>query len=118
MVTIKIKPKIIISLCFLITACVTPLQEGAEEVLIVNVKPAEKICEFLGQISASEGGMVSGDFMRDSKIKLGAINQLKNKALLMGGNAVYIEENFNALTHLTPRTLNQTNIGLVYRCTF
>jgi len=106
------------SLLLLLTACATSLEEGAETILIVNVEPAEKMCEFLGQISASEGGMVSGDFMRDSKIKLGAINQLKNKALLMGGNTVYIEENFNALTHLSPRKLNQTNIGLVYRCTF
>jgi len=118
MPAIKIKSQIIISLYFLITACATSLQEGAEDILIVNIEPAEKICEFLGQISASEGGMVSGDFMRDSKIKRGAINQLKNKALLMGGNTVYIEENFNALTHLSPRKLNQTNIGLVYRCTF
>jgi len=107
-----------VSLSLLITACATSLQEGAEAVVIVNIVPAEKICEFLGQISASEGGMISGEFMQDDKIKRGAINQLKNKALLMGGNTVYIEKDFNALKHLTPRKLNQTNIGLVYRCTF
>ena len=116
---IKIKRACVIGMLFTLTACAsTPLEEGAEKILLINIKPAEKMCEFLGQISASEGGAVFGEFMRDRKIKEGAFNQLKNSALKMGGNTVYVERSFNAFKHLTPVTLNQTNIAYVYLCAF
>jgi hypothetical protein len=76
------------------------------------------MCEFLGQVSASEGGLIFGEFMSNRKIKEGAHNQLKNSALKMGGNTVYVERSFNDLKHLTPVTLNQTNIAYIYLCTF
>jgi len=114
----SIKRVIVAGGLFLLTACATSLEEGAEKVLLVNIKPSDKMCEFLGQVSASEGGMVFGEFMSNNKIKEGAHNQLKNSALKMGGNTVYIERSFNDLKHLTPVKLNQTNIAYIYLCAF
>lgn len=114
---IRIKRVFGVGLLFILTACAaTPLEEGAEKILLINFKPSEKMCEFLGQVSASEGGMIFGEFMSNHKIKEGAYNQLKNSTLKMGGNTVYVERSFNSLKHLTPVTLNQTNIAYVYRC--
>jgi len=115
---LKIKHILGVAYLLMLSACATSLEEGAEDILMVNIRPSEKLCEFLGQISVSEGGMVSGDFMRDSKIKEGANNQLKNRALKMGGNTVFIESRFNDLKHLSSQKLNETLIGYVYLCNF
>lgn len=116
---IKMKRACVIGILFILTACaITPLDEGAEIVLLIDFKPDEKMCEFLGQVSASEGGAIFGEFMSNHKIKEGAFNQLKNSALEMGGNTVYIKSSFNALKHLTPVTLNQTHMAHVYLCKF
>lgn len=115
---ITIKQVCSVGLLLMLTACATTLQEGSEKILLVNFKPSEKMCEFLGQVSASEGGLIFGEFMSNRKIKEGVHNQLKNSALKMGGNTVYVERSFNDLKHLTPVTLNQTNIAYIYLCTF
>lgn len=118
-VMMKIKQLYAIGILLVVTACAeTKLKEGAERVLLINIEPSEKMCEFLGQVSASEGGMIFGEFMSNEKIKEGAYNQLKNSALAMGGNTVYIKRSYNRLKHLTPVRLNQTNLATVYLCAF
>ncbi len=98
------------------SACAIPLQEGAEIVQLIYQAPRPEHCQFLGQASASDGGMVSGEFMSDAKIHAGTANQMKNLAFAMGGNLVFIKKQFNKNKNLTVNKTNQTMIGFVYHC--
>ena len=99
-----------------IISCAIPLQQGAETVQLIYIKPNKETCLFLGQTSASDGGMVSGDFMSDAKIHKSTANLMKNKAHEMGGNVVYIQQQFNKNEKLTNTMTNQTMLGFVYQC--
>ena len=99
-----------------VISCAIPLQQGAEVVQLIYIKPNEETCRFIGQTSASDGGMVSGDFMSDAKIHKSTANLMKNKAYEMGGNIVYIQQQFNKNEKLTKTKTNQTMRGFVYQC--
>jgi hypothetical protein len=88
------------------------LQEGAEIVQLIYIQPSEDNCRFIGQASASDGGMISGDFMSDAKIHKSTANMMKNKVYAMGGNLVYIQQQFNKNEKLTNTLTNQTMLGL------
>jgi len=100
----------------LVSGCAISLKESAKFVQLIYTQPNNKVCQFLGQTSAQEGGMVSGDFMSDARIHEGVANQMKNKAYAMDGNLVYIKQQFDKNKHITHTKTNQTMIGLVYRC--
>ena len=110
--TIFLIPFIFIS----IISCAIPLQQGAEIVQLIYTKPDKETCRFIGQTSASDGGMISGDFMSDAKIHRNTANLMKNKAYEMGGNVVYIQQQFNKNEKLTNTMTNQTMLGFVYQC--
>lgn len=111
----NIKP-IFYSVVMIITACAISLEKGAEIVQLIYQQPSADTCQFIGQTSASDGGMVSGDFMSDAKIHEGAANQMKNKAFAMGGNLVFIQQKFDENKLLTATKTKQTMIGFVYYC--
>ena len=112
-----VKTKFLISAIFIsVISCAIPLQQGAEIVQLIYTKPDKETCRFIGQASASDGGMVSGDFMTDAKIHKNTANIMKNKAYEMGGNVVYIQQQFNKNEKLTKRTTIQTMLGFVYQC--
>ncbi|MCF7971732.1 MAG: DUF4156 domain-containing protein [Methylococcaceae bacterium] len=100
----------------MINSCAIDLNEGAGIVQLIYAQPKKEACEFIGQASASDGGMVSGDFMSDADIHKGAANQMKNKAYEMGGNLVYIHQQFDENAKLTSTKTKQTMMGFVYRC--
>lgn len=99
-----------------VLSCAIPLNQGAEVVQLIYIKPSNESCQFLGQTSASDGGMVSGDFMSDEKIHKNTAHIMKNKAYEMGGNIVYIQQQFNKNKKLTTNMTNQTMLGFVYYC--
>lgn len=66
----------------------TSLSHGAERVRLTNQEPAG--CEFLGDITGSEGGFWTGSLTSNSNLDTGARNDLKNRAYKMGGNVVYL----------------------------
>lgn len=99
-----------------VISCAIPLQQGAETVQLIYAKPNEEVCRFIGQASASDGGMVSGDFMTEAKIHRSTANLMKNKAYEMGGNVVYIQQQFNKNEMLSKKLTNQTMLGFVYHC--
>ena len=111
------KLSILISIVFVsIIGCAIPLQPEAKIVQLIYIQPNEESCRFIGQTSASDGGMVSGDFMSDAKIHRSTANLMKNKAYQMGGNVVYIQQQFNKNEDLTTTKTNQTMLGFVYDC--
>jgi len=99
-----------------VSGCAISLEEGAEIVQLIYIQPNKILCQFLGQTSAQEGGMVSGDFMSDTSIYEGVANQMRNKAYTMGGNLVYVKQQFDKNKHISHTKTNQTMIGFVYRC--
>ena len=103
-------------LSVLMISCVIPLNKEAEIVQLIYIEPQEDQCRFIGQTSASDGGMVSGDFMTDAKIYRSTANLMKNKAYEMGGNIIYIQQQFNKNNTLTKTMTNQTMLGFVYEC--
>ena len=112
-----LKNSILLSIIAISTiSCAISLQKGAEIVQLIYILPNEENCRFIGQTSASDGGMVSGDFMSDAKIHKSTANMMKNKAYAMGGNLVYIQQQFNKNRNLTKTLTNQTMLGYVYQC--
>ncbi|RLA21948.1 MAG: hypothetical protein DRQ62_08710 [Gammaproteobacteria bacterium] len=99
-----------------VAGCAISLQEGAEIVQLIYIQPNEENCRFIGQTSASDGGMVSGDFMSDAKIHRSTANMMKNRTYAMGGNVVYIQQQFNKNKDLTKTMTNQSMQGFVYQC--
>ena len=107
---------VILAIGISVSSCMIKLQEGAEIVQLIYIEPEEEYCRFIGQTSASDGGMVSGDFMSDAKIYKSTANLMKNKVYAMGGNVVYIQQQFNKNEDLTKTMTNQTMQGFVYQC--
>ena len=112
----NIKAIFLVPIIISVMSCAISLQEGAEIVQLIYIQPKEENCQFIGQTSASDGGMVSGDFMSDAKIHRSTANLMKNKAYEMGGNVVYIQQQFNKNKNLTKTMTNQTMLGYVYDC--
>ncbi|WP_080421410.1 DUF4156 domain-containing protein [Burkholderia ubonensis] len=61
---------------------------GAERVRVTNNEPTG--CEFLGDITGSQGNFITGHYTSNANLDTGARNDLKNKAAKMGGNVVYL----------------------------
>ena len=99
-----------------VISCAIPLQPGAGSVQLIYTEPNKEKCHFIGQASASDGGMVSGDFMPDARIHRSTANIMKNKAYEMGGNVVYIQQQFNKNKNLSKSLTNQTMQGFVFYC--
>ena len=64
------------------------VRHGAKHVRLTNVEPVG--CQFLGDITGSQGGFWSGSFTSNRNLETGARNDLKNRAYKMGGNVVYL----------------------------
>lgn len=107
------------ALIFLAVACapIQPASPAASSVRITNQEPGAH-CQFLGDVTGSQGDFLRGSVTSNADLETGARNDLKNKAAAIGGNVVYL------LTHRAGQTgskdrLEQTNVtlsGNVYRC--
>lgn len=112
----------IVSFCMLLTACsANALRTGAEQVRITHTEPA-KDCNFLGEVTDSQGNFFTGGWTSNSTLETGARNDLKNKALNMGGNRVVIltqRAGQTGSSYFGSGSNQQTNVtlsGTVYRC--
>ncbi|NCE85299.1 DUF4156 domain-containing protein [Pseudomonas sp. Q1] len=89
----------------------------ANAVRITNNEPGSE-CQFLGDITGSQGDFLLGSITGNADLETGARNDLKNKAAAMGGNRVYLLTQRAGQTGSDKR-LEQTNVtlsGNVYRC--
>lgn len=104
----------VVFLLVVITGCAaTPLNSSSQRVRITNSEPSRE-CTFLGDVTGSQGGAVSGFWTANEDLETGARNDIKNKAAALGGNVISI------LHHQAGETKNhQTDVtisGNVYRC--
>ncbi len=88
----------------------------ARHIELVNEAPDANRCEYLGEVSGSQGNWLTGDLTPNENLVVGARNDLRNKAYKMGGNLVYIQDMKNTNAYESLGTTNTKAIGKVYRC--
>jgi len=104
---------------FLIFSCSShELVKGAETVRIVTETP--KDCEYLGDVTGSQGNWFSGSFTSNSAMETGARNSMKNKAFKKGGNTLHLLTNRAGMSHgqYGGSQTNVTTTGAVYKCNY
>ena len=110
-----------LAVCFLIGCAAIALRPGAELVRVTNTEPGRE-CQFLGDVTGSQGNRYSGRYTSNENLETGARNDLKNKAAALGGNVVYLISQRAGQTGRYNRdsgSSQQTNVtlsGSVYRC--
>ncbi|MFM0068727.1 DUF4156 domain-containing protein [Paraburkholderia aspalathi] len=98
----------------------TAVQHDAAIVRLTNGEPTG--CEYLGDITGSEGGFWTGSFTSSRNLDEGARNDLKNRAHAMGGNVVALLTQRSAQSGATSHGSggsSDTSVvltGNVYRC--
>jgi hypothetical protein len=103
---------------FIFSCASHQLIQGAETVRIVTETPID--CEYLGDVTGSQGNAFSGSFTSNSAMETGARNQMKNKAYKKGGNTLHLLTNRAGMTH-GQYGASQTNVtatGGVYNCNY
>jgi hypothetical protein len=108
--------------CFgFITACAAvDLESGAQQVRIVTSEPQG--CEYLGEITGSQGNFLTGGFTSNANLETGARNDMKNQANKMGANTVQMLTNRAGQTGTMGQgsgSMEQTNVtytGIAYKC--
>ncbi len=74
-----------------------PLTAGAEKVIVTR-QPQPKSCKFLGAVIGQQGGAFSGPWTSNRNLAQGALNEIRNKALGLGGNYVTLESEHAGVT--------------------
>jgi hypothetical protein len=105
----------------LFTACASiDLQSGAQQVRIVTNEPQG--CEYLGEITGSQGNFFTGGFTSNASLETGARNDMKNQAHRMGANTVQMLTTRAGQTGTFGQgsgSMEQTNVtytGIAYKC--
>jgi|HubBroStandDraft_4_1064222.scaffolds.fasta_scaffold242406_1 hypothetical protein len=88
--TLFIGPAVILPLVLFASCSAIQLRPGAERIL-VSKNAAPNGCRFLGMVVGSQGNSITGSWTSNKALSEGAMNELKNKALGLGGNYVQIE---------------------------
>jgi hypothetical protein len=91
------------------------IDANAQQVRILDKAPDGK-CRYIGEAIGSQGNFFTGAYTSDKHLQQGALNELKNKAANMGGNAIVLVSNQAGLTGGSQR--NMTTLGNVYSCQF
>ena len=91
----------------------TELRPDAQRVRILT-SPPNSDCKQLGDVTGGQGNFFTGYYTSNSNLQTGAINDLKNKAAAIGGNALLILSNTPGLYSGTQTTLTAT--GAVFTC--
>ena len=116
----KIKLTLLVSSLVLAACSSIPLNPGAQQVRVVNAEP--KGCGFLGVVTGKQGDFLRGQVISNADLEEGAMNDLRNKAVALGGNTVSLITNRAGATgmgSLTGGDYAQTNVvmtGNVWKC--
>lgn len=80
-----------VALLSLVGCAAAPLKPGASKVRFAQSEP--KGCEYLGEATGNQGNFFTGGWTSNENLETGARNELKNKAIEMGGNVVVVLTN-------------------------
>jgi hypothetical protein len=99
-----------------LAACAAiPLQPGAAQILVAPERPPAE-CKMLGEAIGSQGNSFTGGWTSDRKLIEGSRNELKNEALRMGGNYVWLQDSKTTGRWGGSGANNSTVVGIVYAC--
>ena len=97
----------------LIGCAATELKPDAQRVRLLTSPPSSE-CKHLGDVTGGQGNFFTGYYTSNANLQAGAINDLKNQAAAMGGNALYILSNSTGLNSGTQVSVTAT--GNVFAC--
>jgi hypothetical protein len=92
-----------------------PLEDSAVSVkvyysLAEKTKAEETNCEYIGDAIGSDGNFVTFLFMTNVSLTKGALNDIRNEVIRMGGDTIFI------LHEQLLYTTSTTFVGSVYNC--
>ena len=96
------------------------LESGAQQVRVVTNEPQG--CEYLGEVTGSQGDFFTGAFTSNANLETGARNDMKNQAAKLGANTVQLLTNRAGQTGSMGQgsgSMEQTNVtytGAAYKC--
>ena len=98
------------------------IQPAASGVRLTHNEPGKE-CAFIGDITGSQGDFFSGPFTSNADLETGARNDLKNKAMQLGGDTIYLltqragqTGHYNGEFGGRSQQTNVTLSGNVYKC--
>jgi hypothetical protein len=97
----------------LIGCAANELRPDAQRVRLLDAPPGPD-CKYLGVITGGQGNFISGYYTSNANLQTGAINDLRNQATSMGGNAIYFLANTTGLYSGTQTSVTST--GNVFLC--
>lgn len=99
----------------------TELKPGAEKIRFMQAEP--KGCKYLGEATGNQGNFFTGAYTSNANLETGARNDLKNKAVDMGGNVIVMMTNRAGVTGSSngygSSSQSQTNVtysGTIFNC--
>ena len=106
---------VVIAAAFVSGCAAIPTTSEGAKVELVNDKPTGN-CKALGEVIGSQGNWFTGDVTSNESLMLGARNDLRNKAVAIGGNVVHVQNLSNTNAWGSAGTTNTTVVGQVYKC--
>lgn len=104
----------LVCLSFVLLGCAAnELRPDAQRVRLLGSAPGPE-CKYLGDATGGQGNFITGYYTSNSNLQAGSINDLKNKAARMGGNAIHVLANTTGLDQGTQTSVTST--GNVYYC--
>lgn len=114
------KKILVLAVLLSIVGCApTTVQQQAAMVRLTHEEPEPEKCVFLGDVTGSQGDPLTGLFTTSSDLETGARNDIKNRAMALGGNVVYLLTERAAESSLFTGETEQVSVtlsGNVYRC--
>ncbi|MFM8339926.1 MAG: DUF4156 domain-containing protein [Fluviibacter sp.] len=107
--------RVISALCAiaLVGCAANTLRPEAQKVRLLGATPGPE-CKYMGDATGGQGNFFTGQYTSNANLQTGALNDLKNQAAAMGGNAVYVLANNTGLDKGTQTSVTST--GNVYFC--
>lgn len=107
--------RVISALCAiaLVGCAANTLRPEAQKVRLLGATPGPE-CKYMGDATGGQGNFFTGQYTSNANLQTGALNDLKNQAAAMGGNAVYVLANNTGLDKGTQTSVIST--GNVYFC--
>lgn len=101
----------------LLSGCAaTPTVAGADSVMLVTDAPDPARCQFVKEVVGTQGNFITGDFTANKDLIVGARNALRNEAVKVGANVVYIQDQKTINAFRSTGAVNATVVGNAYRC--
>lgn len=83
------------------------LRPDAQRVRVLTSAPGPE-CKYLSDVTGGQGNFITGYYTSNANLQAGAINDLKNQAAAIGGNAILILANTAGLYQGTQTSVTST----------